>query len=495
MHFNKYNCSVLILFLFLTIQLIAQPTFNKTIDFSNGDDVGFGIVKLDDGYVLIGNGWGYEIGAYFDEKVKYAKIDFEGNVLWQKVLGSVDSQYFSYFLAGELLSDGNIVFAGSKAADGMSNVMLIKFNPETGDTLFTKTYFSEQWQMGMQVFEFSNGDLLLFCVGGTTVFYRTILKKTDAEGNLIWSKLIGDSGEANATILGGIDEENNFMLINTYIGCPTQLYNIRWLDSSATVISEDLYSGGCLTGGMVSTIGGYYGGGINHPDYPYNSFTYRLDDTGEILWKFSSTYDIDTIYDNELYTGPGLEYPNGDLLVIGYLATDPYGFYHGYMARVDVNGNAIWERRYLAPGGPDNDNRIHDVELTDAGGIIIAGAAYGEVYAEDQNFWVMQLDSVGCLVPGCDTLNVSILPMPFNNEFTVFPNPAKSYCVVQTGMPAQTETSIQLFSVDGTLIKTFVMHAGNISATLPLENIPAGMYFLKIENEKGMHATLKLAVN
>jgi len=495
MHFNKYNCSVLILFLFLTIQLIAQPTFNKTIDFSNGDDVGFGIVKLDDGYVLIGNGWGYEIGAYFDEKVKYAKIDFEGNVLWQKVLGSVDSQYFSYFMAGELLSDGNIVFAGSKAADGMSNVMLIKFNPETGDTLFTKTYFSEQWQMGMQVFEFSNGDLLLLCVGGTTVFYRTILKKTDAEGNLIWSKLIGESGESGSALMGPIDEDDNFFLLHAFIGCPTPLYETRLFDSAGIILNEELHEGGCFTYGIKSVIGGYYGGGVNKPDYPYNTFAFRLDDSGVLQWIFTSTYNLDTIYDSELAIGPGLEYPNGDLLVIGYLATEPYGTYHGYMARVDINGNAIWERRYLAPGGPDNDNRIHDVELTDAGGIIIAGAAYGEVYAEDQNFWVMQLDSVGCLVPGCDSLDVSILPMPFNNEFTVFPNPAKSYCVVQTGMPAQTETSIQLFSVDGTLIKTFVMHAGNISATLPLEKIPAGMYFVKIENEKGMHATLKLAVN
>ncbi|MBP7400183.1 MAG: T9SS type A sorting domain-containing protein [Chitinophagales bacterium] len=495
MHFNKYICSVLILFLFFTNQIQAQATFNKTIDFSNGDDVGFGIVKLNDGYILIGNGWGYEIGEYFDEKIKYAKIDFEGNLLWQKVLGSVDSQYYSYFIAGQLLTDGNIVFAGSKAADGLSNVLLVKFNPNTGDTIFTKTYFSEQWQTGMQVFEFSNGDLLLFCAGGASVFYRTILKKTDADGNLLWSKLIGDFGEYNSTVMGPIDSENIFYLLHAFIDCPTPKYEIRKFDSAGTILTEEIHEGGCFTNGIKSIVGGYYGGGINKPDYPYNSLVFRLDDSDELLWIFNSTYDIDTIYDNFLQLSVGFEYPNGDLLVIGYLATEPVGDYHGYIARVDINGNAIWERRYLSPGGLGQDNRIHDIELTDAGGIIIAGAAYGEVYAEDQNFWVMQLDSVGCLVPGCDSLDVSILPMPFNNDFIVFPNPANEYCVIQTGTPLKSNTSIELFSTNGALIKTYQINAGNISATLTLENIPAGMYFIKVQNEDDVNVVLKLMVN
>ncbi|HET8963558.1 MAG TPA: T9SS type A sorting domain-containing protein, partial [Chitinophagales bacterium] len=116
------------------------------------------------------------------------------------------------------------------------------------------------------------------------------------------------------------------------------------------------------------------------------------------------------------------------------------------------------------------------------------------VYEEDQNFWVMQLDSVGCLVPGCDSLDVSILPMPFNNDFIVFPNPAYKYCVVQTGLPVQSETYMQLFSANGTFIKTFIMQAGNISATIPLENIPTGIYFLKVYDNADLNTTMKLIV-
>ncbi|HET8962483.1 MAG TPA: T9SS type A sorting domain-containing protein [Chitinophagales bacterium] len=494
MHFNKYICAVLILFLFFTNQIQAQPTFNKTIDFDFGDEGAHGITKVDSGYILIGNGWGYETENYFDNKVKYARINLEGNIVWQKVIASPDTSYWNYFNAGYLLSDSNIVFNGSRNVDGLSNVMLYKINPVTGDTIFTKVFPSDTWQTGMQVFEFSNGDLLLFSSGGVTVFYRSILKKTDSDGNLIWSKLIGEPGESSPAIMGPIDNEDNFFLIHKYIGCPTQIFNIKQFDSSGTIINEEIHEGGCLTGGMQSLIGEYIGGGINHPDYPYNSYVCRLDTDGEIIWKFNSTYDIDTIYDGELYVSPGHEYPNGDILAIGYLATEPIVDYHGYIARVDINGNAIWERRYLSPGGLGQDNRIHDIELTDGGGIIIAGAAYGEVYEEDQNFWVMQLDSVGCLVPGCDSLDVSILPMPFNNDFIVFPNPANEYCVIQTGTPLKSNTRIELFSTNGALIKTYQINTGNISATLTLENIPAGMYFIKVQNEDDVNVVLKLMV-
>ncbi|MFN3939839.1 MAG: T9SS type A sorting domain-containing protein, partial [Chitinophagales bacterium] len=97
--------------------------------------------------------------------------------------------------------------------------------------------------------------------------------------------------------------------------------------------------------------------------------------------------------------------------------------------------------------------------------------------------------------PGCDTLGLDIMPMPFNNDFTVFPNPTSSYCVVQTGTPIQSEASIQLFSANGALIKTFVMQAGNISATLSLENIPLGIYFIQVIQKEGTNTMMKLMVD
>ena len=79
------------LFSFFSIKgcLLSQTTFNKTIDFANGDEVGWSLVEQDDGYILIGGGWGIEIGDYFDQKLKFAKTDLEGNILWTNFIGEI----------------------------------------------------------------------------------------------------------------------------------------------------------------------------------------------------------------------------------------------------------------------------------------------------------------------------------------------------------------------------------------------------------------------
>jgi hypothetical protein len=80
------------------IQVSAQITFNKTYDFSAGDEGALSLVSVEDGYILIGNGWGYEVGGYFDEKLKYMKTDFEGNVVWQRVYGQDSVSYYNWFM-------------------------------------------------------------------------------------------------------------------------------------------------------------------------------------------------------------------------------------------------------------------------------------------------------------------------------------------------------------------------------------------------------------
>ncbi len=55
---GKYFLSVPLLFYCCMVN--AQITFNKTYDFNNGDEGALSIVKVDDGCILVGNGWGNE---------------------------------------------------------------------------------------------------------------------------------------------------------------------------------------------------------------------------------------------------------------------------------------------------------------------------------------------------------------------------------------------------------------------------------------------------
>jgi hypothetical protein len=170
------------------IQVSAQITFNKTYDFSAGDEGALSMVLVDDGYVLIGNGWGYEAGGYFDEKLKYMKTDFEGNVIWQRVYGKDSVSYYNWFMCGTQTMDSNIAFAGNIYVDGESDVILMKFNPENGDTIFLKQYPSENFQVGFQAREFSDGKLLILAEDLDEE--GPFIIKTDEDGNYLWDKNI-----------------------------------------------------------------------------------------------------------------------------------------------------------------------------------------------------------------------------------------------------------------------------------------------------------------
>jgi len=183
----KFNLSIFcLLFLNLVFKgyLYNQVTFNNTIDFENGDETGFSIITLPDGYIVIGNGWGYESDEYFETKLKYAKLDLEGNVVWQKTIAHDGFSLYCEILSGIQTQDGNIVFGGSRQTDVESEMHLIKFNPDNGDTLLYKVYSYNDHIYGLQIREFSDGKLLMQGWDSNDDYAYNLLK-LNANGELL----------------------------------------------------------------------------------------------------------------------------------------------------------------------------------------------------------------------------------------------------------------------------------------------------------------------
>ena len=184
----------LISVLFIKGCLHGQTTFNKTIDFSNGSEVGWSLVLQEDGYILIGGGWGFEIGDYFDEKLKFAKTDLEGNVIWTNFIGEPSMHFFCGPQSGIVTQDENIVFCGSKLSAVTYSAILVKFNPITGDTIFFKEFDFDDVLKGLQVRELFDGTLIILATDDNDE-YGSLLIKTTADGEFIWEKRYGNSNE------------------------------------------------------------------------------------------------------------------------------------------------------------------------------------------------------------------------------------------------------------------------------------------------------------
>jgi len=95
-------------------------------------------------------------------------------------------------------SDGGYVIVGctgSEPSHGGYDVWLIKTDAN-GDTLWTRTYGGTSYDYGYSVIQTSDGGYMI--VGSTSSFgtggYDVWLIKTDANGDTLWTRVIGYSG-------------------------------------------------------------------------------------------------------------------------------------------------------------------------------------------------------------------------------------------------------------------------------------------------------------
>ncbi|MBA3664087.1 MAG: S8 family serine peptidase [Bacteroidetes bacterium] len=101
---------------------------------------------------------------------------------------------------------------------------------------------------------------------------------------------------------------------------------------------------------------------------------------------------------------------------------------------------------------------------------------------------------------GWGTPNMCAIPTGIkeqaNNAFTFnfWPNPFNSEIVISTGFTTEKQLLAEFYNVTGTLVKTVSLAAGKQEYVLNLENVSAGIYFLKLSGSQGF-AVKKIVKN
>ena len=143
-------------------------------------DVGTSVKETTDGgYVITG----YEPSALINT-VYLAKVDADGEVVWEKNYGHMVGDIGN---AVQLTDDGGYVVAGTAYASegGDGNVYLIKTDAQ-GELLWEKTYGGSGDDVGMSVLQAADGGFMIagntdsFGAGGSDIY----LIKTDSNGNV-----------------------------------------------------------------------------------------------------------------------------------------------------------------------------------------------------------------------------------------------------------------------------------------------------------------------
>ena len=148
-------------------------------------------------------------------------------------------------------------------------------------------------------------------------------------------------------------------------------------------------------------------------------------------------------------------------------------------------GDSLWTSAYILLGGPCI---LADVEGTSDGGYIATGwamqtLAHGDPTPGIPTTIVLKLDSMGCLIPGCQNVGVHEQVLDLQDALSVFPNPSAGPFVLELTLPSSLELlgTLQAVVVDAVGREVYRQgHGTQLQQrfTVDLSGNPPGLYYL-----------------
>jgi hypothetical protein len=200
---------------------------------------------------------------------------------------------------------------------------------------------------------------------------------------------------------------------------------------------------------------------------------------------YAATYD-----EWPCYLHAGFENPDGSFIVAGWLRDTIHG-QAGMLFHLDSQGHTVWQRFYAHyPSYSFGDDQIfYDVKRTRDGGLVLTGETNGGDFPYAQ-LWLLKLDSLGCLVPGCQNVGVEEYTDLFQGKLVVRPNPASDQVRVSLalseGFATQGVVHLYVMDTQGRIVGREVAQSNlnMIAGTVDVRGLAGGTYYLHVADSK-----------
>lgn len=481
---KKRNLLVALLMLICISEIsTAQITFQKAYGgLSTWNDFGRSVLQdtINGGYTVAGfsNSFGSGVGIYLFH------TNETGTVLWSKQYGSD-----AYGEAVALTSDGGYIIAGLTLSGSGFQFFAVRTD-NNGDTLWTKTYNNGTSPGAasdgpMSVCQTADGGFVFTGYYDANNCFGMI--RTDANGNVLWTKAYGGGGEHSRSLQQTAD--GGFIICgytfnygagdyDAYLVKTDDAGNIIWTKTYGTTGVEEANSVQQTDDGGYIITGKTQPGGILSQGYV---FLIKTDASGDTLWTktFGGTvgemaYSVQQTNDN------------------GYIITGvTYSFGAGgqdvYLIRTDVAGDTLWTKAF----GGVNDEFGMAVRQTTDGGFIITGetSSFGNGGID---VYLICTDANG--YSGCNesktTTIVGTLPFSIGSGGSVLSSGTTAYNdSTDITFPVKTEVPLCIFvgmpQVSGYSENTFVYpNPANDKLNIRMTHFK-GKSFVKIYNSRG----------
>ncbi len=482
-----------------------QPIMFDTVRLNplNSFLVGYSVFESEEKYCVFATGGD---GTGDVQNLRTSLFDLEGQFQTERTFEHSRKAYYGAYAPVTRTQSGGFASGVTRFGGGevIDSLFLYRFN-ELGDTLGTSYLASDTTALIRKCIQSSSGDFLL--VGFYELPSDAFLCRTTDEGTLIsftalddvptfFAMSIAEDADQNLFICGYGQsfEENNSNNANLIKCAPdgTTIWRrtkpgVSWYKH--VIVTPD--------GGVVAT-GFYRVGGNGVPV----AFAVKYDADGNEEWSRDlAQADLEA---RPCSINDGFLLPDGSIALCGTIrnTTIPGLWDNGMLHKLDPDGNILWSRYYAhytnLPAG--FEHIFNAVQPTSDGGYILTGEAQGQAPPNSSRLWLVKLDSMGCLVPGCHAVGVEEFETQLQSAFVVSPNPASEQVTIELALP-------EGYRLDGAVRASLVDAQGKEVLQLPMstntmhlrgivdvQSLPSGLYYVHLRDASKWLAGGKVVV-
>ena len=347
-------------------------------------DMGWSIQQTTDGGYII-TGFTFYPDSYSSD-VYVIKTDASGNMTWSQTFGGAGTEWGNDIYQ---TTDGGYIIGGSSNSSGSGgcDVYLIKMDA-TGNITWSRNFGGVSDDYGNSVLQtvdsgyIISGYTMSFGAGNGDVW----LIKTDASGNVTWSRTFGGTGSDSSSSVKQT-ADGGYILVGSTSSFGTGNWSDVWLikaDSSGNITWNKTFGGPYADEGysvQQTFDGGYIIGGATYSDNGTSDvYLIKTDASGNMTW-------------SRTFGGVGgdgsfsiQQTPDGGYIIGGYTDSFGAGLTDVYIIKTDASGNMTWNQTF----GGANYDQGNSVKTTADGGYIISGTttSYG---AGNGDVWLIKL--------------------------------------------------------------------------------------------------------
>ncbi|MBP8823636.1 MAG: T9SS type A sorting domain-containing protein [Flavobacteriales bacterium] len=488
----------------LVASLVASQTFNKVhYNVASGFANGHAVREYEDGYLVFGLQTELDTVA---QDCSVTRFDLNGNFTDENYLHRPRIEIFGGYAdpIASLPSGNGFVAAQTTFSGGIAldTVFLVRFNPN-GDTLWTKRIISDSLVYVRKTHATANHYYFTGLYHAGAVYNSAFLLRTDTFANVqlthfypqieTLSLTVDDAGYAYlAGRQNSVYPKGMLLKIDT-------LGNTVWSSLQDRPIGT-WFGVKSMFNDKVLCLGGW---NESYPEYwlPNINTMYlsMYDVDGNLLWDYEGLRSRDSGGMFGQFTDG---YQDTDSTFIAAGAIQQLFWNRAVIYRFNADGDSLWRRDYAHFG---NLSALYpevpwDIEPTSDGGMVLTGTTYNldsiPPYS-NQNMWILKLDSLGCLVPGCQYVGINELAYGLEDALTAWPNPGHGQInltlTLPEGLPLVGNLQLQVFDALGRLVLRKVLGSQR-SQTIPLDlqGQAPGLYSAHISDDRMIFTGTKL---